>query len=84
MQPCELIHKIQLLGEINETFEQDGHRIAKVILKSCCFDIDAAGISDLHLGQTVVIDLDMTVRRIEKTRCSNNNSIRITETLEHD
>ena len=54
-----------LAGEIIETYEKEGRRIAKVALKSCHIDISMDSFPDLHLGDTVTLEADISVKKVK-------------------
>ena len=56
---------IEFSGEVIETFERDGKRIAKVSLKSCHIDVPIDSIPDVHLGDTLVLEADVTVQKVK-------------------
>jgi hypothetical protein len=56
---------LEFSGEVIETFERDGKRIAKVSLKSCHIDVPIDLIPDVHLGDTLVLEADVTVQQVK-------------------
>ena len=57
-------NRLVLAGEIVETYEKEGKRIAKVALKSCHIDIPLDVLPDLHLGDTVALEADITIKKV--------------------
>ena len=52
-------------GEVIEIFERDGRRIAKISLKSYHIDVPIDSIPDVHLGDTLVLEADVTVQQVK-------------------
>lgn len=57
-------HTLRLCGEVVEAFEKDGRSIARVVLKSGCIEISMDSLTEHHLGDHVVIDLEINVHRV--------------------
>ena len=57
-------NRLILAGEIIEMFEKEGKIIAKVALKSCHVDIPLDVLPDLHLGDTVTLEADIAVKKV--------------------
>ncbi len=57
-------HTVQVTGEVAELFEREGRSIARIVLKSGFFDVSADDIGEAHLGDHVVIHLDVTIHRV--------------------
>ena len=53
---------MHVVGEVVEVFERAGARHFKVALRSCCIDISVPDGRDLHLGDRVVLDADLSVK----------------------
>ena len=58
-------NRLTLPGEVIETFEKGGRRIAKVALKSCHVDVSIDAIPDVHLGDMVLLEADIAVQKIK-------------------
>lgn len=56
---------LEFSGEVIETFERDGKRVAKVSLTSCHIDVPIDSIPDVHLGDTLVLEADITVQQVK-------------------
>jgi hypothetical protein len=59
--------KIQLGGEIVETIERDGRHLIKIQLRRCAIEVDATALKESHLGDSVLIDADITIRTVRPT-----------------
>jgi hypothetical protein len=55
-------NKLFLVGEIVETCEKNGENHARVALKSLCVDLLLNPGDKTHLGDTVVIDANITIK----------------------
>ena len=56
---------LSLEGEIVEILEKPGQRRAKIMLEPrTVVDISAGGITDVHLGDRVVISGSITIERV--------------------
>lgn len=49
-----------LEGTIAETYVKEGHTRAKVLLKAQLIDVDIAADADLHLGDTISVDISIS------------------------
>jgi hypothetical protein len=58
-------HRVFFTGEVVEMYERDGKQLAKLALRSCCIDVVIDVTLDTHLGDTVAIDTELSVRKIE-------------------
>jgi hypothetical protein len=56
--------KLRLAGDIIETIERDGRRVAKVRLQQCTIEVDAEVLKESHLGDTITIEADILVRAV--------------------
>ena len=56
---------LSLEGEVVEILEKSGQRRAKIMLEPrAVVDISAGGITDVHLGDHVVISGSITIERV--------------------
>ena len=58
-------HTVRLSGEVVEIFEKDGQSIARVVLKPGCIEVPLDSLREYHLGDQVLIDMEITVHRVE-------------------
>ncbi len=58
-------HLLRLSGEIAETFERDGHKVTRIALKSGCIEVSLDQLGDAHLGDSVLVDLDINIHRVQ-------------------
>jgi hypothetical protein len=63
--PHSIQNRLTFSGEVVETFEREGKRIAKVSLKSCHIDVPIDAIPDVHLGDTLFLEADVAVQHVE-------------------
>jgi hypothetical protein len=56
---------LRVRGEVVETFEKDGRRFARIVLKPGCIEACIDTLEETHLGDQVLVDLDITVLRIQ-------------------
>lgn len=62
-----MLHKpLQFCGEVVETFRKEGRSIARIVLKSGCIDVCVDGLDDIHLGDEVLIDLEITINHVQQ------------------
>lgn len=56
---------LQLVGEIIESCERDGRQHVRMALQSLCIDfVIAEDAEEVHLGEVIVIDAGIAVRRV--------------------
>ncbi len=53
--------RVELSGEIVETFEKNGARYAKIVLKPCHLELTLDAVTDLHLGDEVAVEASITI-----------------------
>jgi hypothetical protein len=59
------VQSLSLEGEVVEILEKSGQRRAKIMLEPrAVVDISAGGITDVHLGDRVVISGSITIERV--------------------
>jgi hypothetical protein len=56
---------LRVRGEVGETFEKDGRRFARIVLKPGCIEACIDTLGETHLGDQVLVDLDITVLQIQ-------------------
>lgn len=56
--------KLSLLGEVVETFERKGQKLAKVSLKSWSVEMAIEPAEELHLGDSIAIEVCVTGRKV--------------------
>jgi hypothetical protein len=56
--------KLYLVGEVVETCQRDGKRVAKIALKSCCIELEPTSRLEMHLGDHVVLDAGISFSQI--------------------
>jgi hypothetical protein len=56
--------KLYLLGEVVETFERKGQKLAKVSLKSWSLEMAIEPTEELHLGDSIAIEVCVTGKRV--------------------
>ena len=64
---------ISLYGEIVSIYEKAGKRIAKVHYENGFVDITLQTDKSLYLGDRVIIDSDMTIKKINNKSEQENN-----------
>jgi hypothetical protein len=57
--------KLHLAGDIIETIERDGRRLAKIRLRECTIEVDAHLLMESHLGDNITIDADIQIRAVK-------------------
>ncbi len=55
---------LRLSGEIAEIFENEGRRVARILLKSGSIELSVDNPDESHLGDHVLIDLAITVQSV--------------------
>jgi len=55
---------LRLSGDIAEIFEKDGHRVARILLKSGSIELSVDEPEESHLGDHVLIDLAITIQSV--------------------
>ncbi len=63
MNPLD--NKVTLTGEVVEVLEKEGEPLAKIMFKTCHIYVPMDAILDAHLGDTVTIEADIAVRKVE-------------------
>ena len=56
--------KLYLVGEVVETCQRDGKRVAKIALKSCCIELEPTNRLEIHLGDHVLLDAGISFSQI--------------------
>ena len=56
---------LSVRGEIVETFEEGGRKFARIVLKFGCIEVCTEALGECHLGDRVLVDLDITVQGIQ-------------------
>ena len=65
MSHCSSPDFLRVRGEVGETFEKDGRRFARIVLKPGCIEACIDTLGETHLGDHVLVDLDIMVLRIQ-------------------
>jgi hypothetical protein len=60
-------HSVVLTGEVVETFEREGKKIAKISLRMCHIEVPMDVVDAAHLGDTVHLSAVIPVNRIENS-----------------
>ena len=58
------LQRLSLLGEVVETFERKGQKLAKVSLKSWFVEMAIEPTEELHLGDSIAVEVCVTGRKV--------------------
>ena len=58
-------NRVALAGEVVEVLEKEGKQFGKILFKTCHIYVPMDAICDAHLGDTVAIEADITVHKVE-------------------
>jgi hypothetical protein len=58
-------HTLRVSGEVAEIFEKDGRNVARIVLKSGFINVSSEDLTEAHLGDQVLLDLEINVRRAQ-------------------
>jgi hypothetical protein len=62
MPPSIIVHLSPVVGEVVEVMKSGGRSVATVALRTLHVSIPAEILDDPHLGENVLLDVDLTVK----------------------
>lgn len=59
-----------VVGEVVEVYQKAGIPTAKIALRMCQIEVPLALLDDLHLGDRILLEADLDVKRLESPYAS--------------